>query len=130
MGYRTGTAVRTLTPRELSVAALVAEGMSNHQVAGRLFLADKTTSNVVSAILLKLGAANRTQIAAWYLRPGNGQSPARYDRGDMLAAYTAGWRGGARRTQTPRPQEAGAPEAVPPEQPAVVEAHGQRWEIP
>jgi hypothetical protein len=39
-------------------------------------------------------------------------------------------RGGTRRAQTPRPREVSAPEAEAPEQPAVVEVFGQRWELP
>lgn len=39
-------------------------------------------------------------------------------------------RGGTRRAQTPRPQEVGTPEAATPQQPAVVEVYGQRWELP
>ncbi len=57
-----------LTPRELSVAALVADGLSNSQIAGKLFLAEKTVKNVVSAILAKLGFSNRTHLAIWFIR--------------------------------------------------------------
>jgi DNA-binding CsgD family transcriptional regulator len=92
---------QALTARELSVAGLVAEGMSNHDVAATLFLADKTAKNLVSAVIQKLGVSNRTQIAAWYLRPKrkrDGQVPdgtLRYSLADVRAAYTAGWRRGA-----------------------------------
>jgi DNA-binding CsgD family transcriptional regulator len=88
---------QALTPRELSVAGLVAEGMSNHELAGKLFLADKTAKNLVSAILQKLGVANRTQIATWYLRPKKSLSalpPCRYSLEDVRAAYTAGYKRG------------------------------------
>jgi len=83
---------QVLTPREMSVAGLVAEGMSNHEVAGKLFLADKTAKNLVSVILQKLGVANRTQIAIWYLRPKRPRR--RYSLADIEAAYTAGVRRG------------------------------------
>ena len=79
---------QTLTPRELSVAAGIAEGLSNHELAVKLFLADKTAKNLVSAVLMKLGAANRTQIAIWYLRRRRG----RYTGADLQAAFTAGWK--------------------------------------
>ena len=52
-----------LTPRELEIAALVAEGLSNAQIAGKLFLADGTVRNHVSMILEKTGLEHRTQIA-------------------------------------------------------------------
>ncbi|MDR3364875.1 MAG: response regulator transcription factor [Clostridiales Family XIII bacterium] len=52
-----------LTPRELEVAALVAEGLSNTRIAERLFLADGTVRNHISAILEKTGLQHRTQIA-------------------------------------------------------------------
>jgi DNA-binding CsgD family transcriptional regulator len=53
-----------LTPRELEVLALVANGQTNRQIAEALFISDKTASVHVSNILAKLGAANRGQAAA------------------------------------------------------------------
>jgi DNA-binding CsgD family transcriptional regulator len=53
-----------LTPRELEVLALVADGQTNRQIAEALFISDKTASVHVSNILAKLGAANRGQAAA------------------------------------------------------------------
>lgn len=50
-----------LTPRERDVLRLVAEGMTNGQVAARLFISTKTASVHVSNILAKLGAATRTE---------------------------------------------------------------------
>ncbi|HWC23669.1 MAG TPA: AAA family ATPase [Flexivirga sp.] len=50
-----------LTPREQDVLHLVAEGMTNGQVAARLFISTKTASVHVSNILAKLGAATRTE---------------------------------------------------------------------
>ena len=57
----------TLTPRELEVLALVAEGLTNPQIGRRLNMAAKTASVHVSAILAKLGAATRTQAAGLYV---------------------------------------------------------------
>jgi DNA-binding NarL/FixJ family response regulator len=53
-----------LTPRELEVLALVAEGRSNRQVADTLFISAKTASVHVSNILAKLGVASRVEAAA------------------------------------------------------------------
>lgn len=60
---RGGDAVRStaLTPRERDVLLLVAEGMTNGQLASRLFISTKTASVHVSNILAKLGASNRTE---------------------------------------------------------------------
>jgi DNA-binding CsgD family transcriptional regulator len=53
-----------LTPRELDVLRLVAEGLSNGEIGQRLFISTKTASVHVSNILAKLGVANRTEAAA------------------------------------------------------------------
>jgi predicted ATPase/DNA-binding CsgD family transcriptional regulator len=53
-----------LTPRELQVLALVAEGATNRQIGAALFMAEKTASVHVSRILMKLGVSSRTQAAA------------------------------------------------------------------
>jgi DNA-binding NarL/FixJ family response regulator len=67
----TGTsaaAVEGLTARESEVAALVAEGLTNGQLAQRLYISPKTASVHVSNILSKLHLANRAEIAAWHTR--------------------------------------------------------------
>jgi ATP/maltotriose-dependent transcriptional regulator MalT len=53
-----------LTPRELDVLRLVADGLSNGQIGAKLFIATKTVSVHVSNILAKLGVASRTEAAA------------------------------------------------------------------
>ena len=55
-----------LSRRELEVAALVADGRTNKEIAATLYLSERTAQNHVQHILTKLGVANRTQIAAWY----------------------------------------------------------------
>lgn len=57
-----------LTPREEEVLALVAEGLSNAEVADRLYISPRTAAVHVSSILSKLGASSRTEAAAWHLR--------------------------------------------------------------
>jgi pimeloyl-ACP methyl ester carboxylesterase/DNA-binding CsgD family transcriptional regulator len=54
-----------LTGRELEVAALVAEGLTNHSVARRLSVSPRTAEAHVENIRRKLGVHSRAQIAAW-----------------------------------------------------------------
>jgi len=55
--------LRTMTTRELDVLALLGEGLSNAEIAQRLFLSTGTVKDHISAILAKLGTANRVQAA-------------------------------------------------------------------
>ena len=57
-----------LTPREREVAALIARGLTNQQIAVRLVVTRGTVANHVAHILSKLGLANRTQVAAYVAR--------------------------------------------------------------
>jgi DNA-binding NarL/FixJ family response regulator len=57
-----------LTAQEKKVLALVGEGMSNREIAGQLFLAEKTVKNYVTSVLAKLGMERRTQAVAWMAR--------------------------------------------------------------
>jgi DNA-binding CsgD family transcriptional regulator/GrpB-like predicted nucleotidyltransferase (UPF0157 family) len=52
-----------LTPQELKIALLVAQGMTNREVAASLFLSPKTIEHHLSAIYRKLGVRSRTQLA-------------------------------------------------------------------
>jgi len=56
-----------LNPREREVLSLIADGLSNRQIATRLSLAEKTVKNYVSALLSKLGLQSRTQAAVLHL---------------------------------------------------------------
>jgi DNA-binding NarL/FixJ family response regulator len=57
-----------LTERERAVLELMGEGLSNRQIAERLFLAEKTVKNYVTSVLAKLGMERRTQAVAWIAR--------------------------------------------------------------
>jgi DNA-binding CsgD family transcriptional regulator len=54
-----------LSDREFEIARLIADGLTNKQIAERLVLAPKTISAHVAHILTKLGAGRRAEIAAW-----------------------------------------------------------------
>ncbi len=62
--------VEEFTERELQVLRLLAKGYRNPEIAQRLYLAQGTVRNYVSAILQKLGVADRTQAAVEALRRG------------------------------------------------------------
>jgi len=65
---RSGGRPAVLSPREAEVAELVAEGLTNRQIAERLVISERTAENHVQHILTKLGFATRSQIAAWTVR--------------------------------------------------------------
>jgi DNA-binding NarL/FixJ family response regulator len=52
-----------LTDQERRILEFVAEGLTNREIAGRMFLAEKTVKNYVSSLLAKLGLERRTQAA-------------------------------------------------------------------
>src|ERR671921_926400 len=59
-----------LTDREAEVLKLVARGKANKQIAGTLYVSEKTVKAHVSAILMKLGVQSRTQAALYAVRAG------------------------------------------------------------
>lgn len=70
LGGESGAPHEDLTPRELEVLALLADGLPNREIAGRLFVTERTVKFHVGSILAKLGAANRTEAARIAARRG------------------------------------------------------------
>ena len=64
--------IRSLTAREREVLAMLADGRSNREIARLLNLSEKTVKSHVSAILAKLGVADRTQAALLAVRHVSG----------------------------------------------------------
>ncbi|NWG17587.1 MAG: response regulator transcription factor [Chloroflexi bacterium] len=61
-------AFANLTSQELAVLALVAEGLTNRQIAIKLYLGEGTVRNYVSSVLAKIGASNRAEAAAYAVK--------------------------------------------------------------
>lgn len=57
-----------LTEQELHILALITEGLTNREIAERVFLSEKTVRNYVSSILSKLDLASRAEAAAYAIR--------------------------------------------------------------
>ena len=55
-----------LSPREMEVARLVADGASNGETAARLFISERTVETHVASIFNKLGLESRVQVARWF----------------------------------------------------------------
>jgi non-specific serine/threonine protein kinase len=60
-----------LSPRELEVAGLIAQGLTNQAIAERLLIGRRTAETHAAAILGKLGFSARPQIAAWFVAHGS-----------------------------------------------------------
>ena len=54
-----------LTRRQLQIARLVANGLTNREIADRLFISERTAEGHIEQIRNKLGFSSRVQIAAW-----------------------------------------------------------------
>ncbi len=62
-----------LTPRELEVAQLIAEGLTNRQIGQRLFIAERTVDTHVGRVLTKLACTTHAQVAAVVARSPTGE---------------------------------------------------------
>jgi DNA-binding NarL/FixJ family response regulator len=74
-GTRPAGAELGLSPREIEVLSLVAEGLSNGEIAERLFITRKTAAVHVTHILDKLGVSNRVEAAMVAARVGLASDP-------------------------------------------------------
>ena len=70
-------ALSSLSPRELETASLVAEGLSNEEVAARMVMEPASVRRNVSRVLAKLGLRDRTQLAVAWWRSGMGSRSTR-----------------------------------------------------
>jgi non-specific serine/threonine protein kinase len=61
-----------LTAREREIASLMADGLSNHDIAEQLVISEGTVEVHVKHILGKLGFRSRAQVAGWVARQGPG----------------------------------------------------------
>ena len=59
---------KVLSEREIDVLELIADGLSNKEIAGKLYLSEGTVRNYISSILVKLDLRDRTQLAIYYLK--------------------------------------------------------------
>lgn len=79
-----------LTRREREVAALVAQGLTNREIAARLFISERTAESHVEQIRGKLGFRSRSQVAAWVADQGRitetGRPPAPVTSGGAVLA--------------------------------------------
>ena len=72
LGLSTGRAPGgVLTPRQREVAALVAQGLSNREIADRLVITERSAESHVERIRTRLGFRSRAQVAAWVARGGS-----------------------------------------------------------
>jgi DNA-binding CsgD family transcriptional regulator len=76
--------VVNLTRREREIASLVAQGLTNREIAERLFIAERTAEGHVESIRNKLGFRSRTQVAAWVVEQDRAESTVGEDRAGAM----------------------------------------------
>jgi two-component system, NarL family, response regulator DevR len=65
--------LKSLTEQERKILSLIAEGLTNRQIADQMHLAEKTVKNYVSNLLAKLGMHRRTEAAVFYTQVERGE---------------------------------------------------------
>ena len=75
-GPRTDERIAKLTDQERRILDLIADGLTNRQIAAQVHLAEKTVKNYVSNLLAKLGMERRTQAAVYAARLRDGVAPS------------------------------------------------------
>ena len=87
-----------LSPREHEIALLVAEGLTNREIAGRLFISERTVDGHLEHLREKLAVNTRAQIATWIVRQGTDDVvAARAAPAPTVAPPAQSWTGIARR---------------------------------
>jgi DNA-binding NarL/FixJ family response regulator len=66
----------SLSPQERRILELLADGLTNRQIATEMYLAEKTIKNYVSNLLMKLGMSRRTEAAVYAARLADRHRPA------------------------------------------------------
>ena len=66
----TDSLAESLTPRELDILRLLSEGLSNQEMAARLFIEASTVKYHLAGLLAKIGARDRLQAVVWAFRNG------------------------------------------------------------
>ena len=69
-GEAAGSAGVSLSPREVEIIELVAEGLTNQEIAGRLTISKRTVDNHVSNVFTKTGSKNRVALLNWAMDNG------------------------------------------------------------
>jgi DNA-binding NarL/FixJ family response regulator len=88
-----GPNLEPLTPRQTEILALVAEGLTDDQIAKRLYIARGTVKAHLGEVYTRLGVENRTQAAITYVL-GSARLPAAGHRDGLGTGGGAFWRGG------------------------------------
>jgi DNA-binding CsgD family transcriptional regulator len=68
MVARDGTRANNTTRREFEIAGLVAEGLTNREIAERLVLSERTVEGHIANLFAKVNVNSRTQLATWFMR--------------------------------------------------------------
>ncbi|HET9847107.1 MAG TPA: transporter substrate-binding domain-containing protein [Candidatus Dormibacteraeota bacterium] len=93
MAFRSVTTL-PLTRRELEVADLVRDGLTNREIAGRLFISERTVEGHVAQICSKLGLRSRLQIATWVVEQETREAPKPVQLETLAGAARSGRRPG------------------------------------